>query len=601
MDWSSPIPTQPENANLVAALWTSYRPVSPEFLAGDVLPQLVGIVRRENEDMESREWFIAEAMQALAPLKGKLTVITSPPISIANSQTDAWLWHYVTPFTVGNNGPCTQHAKLWLFHWESKNLEQSGKSFRDNAKEFLQITVSSTNLTPDAFKNQIQGGWSITLPIKRTGPKPTENTLDTLVKFLSDLGTAAKCMERVDYWNSLIDRTLPPENIKFIASIPGKPSPLTQWPIQKTSKLWILTPFIGQWDSYSLDVWKKAICKKEATINLLWPDKSHRWVGKIDNEGEANWQIPGKSVAALLGQDECLRKLPEMPVFNGGNENDKRWGHLKLYKLDNGLLVGSHNWSLSAWGLPKGNRYPKNFELSVFIPDALMPCDLRLNKLRLKDIRICQEEPQNPERHWLSWAQAQWNGDFLQIEWKATEPVTVAWHDGTQWQHVKAMNTNILSVPISDTDKAPRLVKFAIINSIDDEVSIAVADIRSGDDLPVGVSSSIAEKADLILLEKYGGPQAESANYQARKKTGADNESADYRTQWLISSRRWSRVVDKWREIFNENTDCRGCPSAIRLANALQRLSENAEIGGIGARIAAEELRLLGGVIDDRF
>lgn len=590
MDWSSPIPAPPDEARLVAALWTSYRPVSPEFLAGDVLPQLAGIDRSENEEPDSRQWFIAEAMQALEPLKGRLTVITSPPVSRADSQDDTWLWHYVTPFTVGKEGPCIQHAKLWLLHWKS------------NIGEHLQITVSSTNLTTDAFKHQIQGGWTITLPVENNRRKPKKNPLDTLVNFLSELGTSANCSDRIVYWNSLIGRTMPPENIKFIASIPGKPSPLSQWPIQKTNKLWILAPSIGQWDNHSLGVWKTAICKKEAAINLLWPDKKHRWVvNATDNEGQTNWQISGKSVDVFLEQGGCLRQLPEPPVFVDGQENDERWGHLKLYALDNGLLIGSHNWSLSAWGLPsdKEKDNPTNFELSVFIPDARMPCNLRLSKLSKEDVCICKEEKRKPEGHWLSWAQAQWDGPWLNIEWKTTKPVTVAWYDGIQWHTVKVVNKNNASVPISNINQAPRLVKFAIVKSVDDEVSIPVADIRPGDDLPpVGLPPSITEKADMILLEKYGGPQAEiilSPNRPTthKKKKDEGKEPADYRPQWLISSRHWSRVVDRWRGRFEGREDSRESSDARRLSNALERLSANEVIGGIGARVAAEELRLL--------
>jgi hypothetical protein len=588
MDWTSPIPAPPKEASLVAALWTSYRPLSSEFLAGYVLPQLMQIDRSENEEPDIREWFIAEAMEALKPLKGRLTLITSPPVSRVDSQDDAWLWHYITPFTVGKKGPCIQHAKLWLFHWKSKS------------NEFLQITVSSTNLMPDAFKNQIQAGWTITLPVESNGRKPKKNPLDTLVTFLSELGTSANCSERVDYWNTLIKRTTLTENIKFIASIPGKPSPLTKWPIQKTSKLWILTPFIGQWNSHSLGIWEKAICKNKAAINLLWPDKSHGWVGAIDNEEQTNWQIPEKSLDALLEQGVLLRQLPKPPVFNDGQENDKRWGHLKLYQLEDGLLIGSHNWSLSAWGLITSKGYPKNFELSVFIPGASMPCNLKTKKMKKRDICVGPSALLMPKAHWLTWAQAQWDGQSLGIEWKTTtnKSVTIAWDDGTQWHPVEAVNDNI-QVAIKNPQKAPRSVKFGIADLAGNEVSIPVADIRPGDDLlPVGLPDSITEKADMILLQKYGGPPGETAlspnSPDHRKRNdGDDKEVADYRPQWLILSRRWSKVVDKWRERFEGTEDNRGSSDALRLAGALEKLSLSERNGGIGARIASEELRLL--------
>ena len=599
MDWSNPIPpipAPPDEARLVAALWTSYRPISPEFLACDVLPQLMEIDRRENEEAESREFFIAEVMQALEPLRERrsLTVITSLPISRADSQDNTWLWHYITPFTVGKNGPYIQHAKLWLHHWES------------NKGEHLQITVSSTNLTPDAFKHQIQAEWTITLPIEKNMRKPQKNNLDTLVNFLSELGMSANCSDRIAYWNSLVARTKPPEDVIFIASIPGKASPLNQWPIQKTNKLWILTPYIGQWDSHSLGLWKTAICKKRAAINLLWPDKDHGWViGCTDNDGQTNWKIPRKSVDALLEQGGCLRQLPEPPVFI---ENDNRWGHLKLYNMDDGLLIGSHNWSVSAWGLPtdKEKDSPTNFELSVFIPHTRIPCNLHLRKLSKEEVNIREEDILKPEGIWLSWAQAQWDGTLLKIEWKITEPVTIAWYDGKEWHPVKVANINNASVPISNIDQAPRLVKFIPVKSEDDEISIPVADIRPGDNLlPVGLSPSMKEKADLILLEKYGGPQAEiiinpgpprTRKKKSKKKSDESKDPADYRPKWLISSRRWSKVVDKWRERFEGKEDRLGISHARRLSDALERLSTDEKHGGIGALIAAEELRLLSGV-----
>lgn len=214
----TPLPLFPSSgATLRAALFTSYRPVSSSFLLGEVLPFLIGIDRKDGDEQETHDWFIAEAINALLPLAGKLTVISSAPNTADQASPNPWLHKYVTPYYVGRYHDAIQHAKLWLCHWATA------------AGELLQITVSSTNLTSDAFHGQIQSGWTMTVPLAALGRRTRANTLYApLVDFLSALGDSAGCAERTDYFNELLTRCPKVDGIGFIASIPGARSPLAQ-------------------------------------------------------------------------------------------------------------------------------------------------------------------------------------------------------------------------------------------------------------------------------------------------------------------------------------------------------------------------------------
>ena len=84
---------------------------------------------------------------ALEQLHGRITVISSPPRVAREPSQYPWLWRYVSHFRVGAAARAVQHAKLWAFHWKVGDEEQ------------LDLHVSSTNLTPSAFKAQVQAGW----------------------------------------------------------------------------------------------------------------------------------------------------------------------------------------------------------------------------------------------------------------------------------------------------------------------------------------------------------------------------------------------------------------------------------------------------------
>lgn len=591
MNWFRPVFEKPKHATLLAALWTSYRPVSSDFLVNHVLNDLLDVAPRDEIDPGSHGWLIGDAMQKLEPLRGKLTVITSPPVSVADDHPDgAWLWHYVTPYTVGSTGPCIQHAKLWLFHWQTPQGEE------------IQVTVSSTNLTREAFNRQIQAGWSITLPVANC---PHGKPPNPLIDLLRGLGKSARCEKRTDYWIDLIGKIAFPKDVRLIASIPGDPSPLTDWPLTKSNKIWIMVPSIGQWDLQSLDSWRKATCKRRGEVCLVLPAKNHCWSAQHDNEGETSWTIPAATAAPFLkskGSGLSIRKMPDPPVFTGGKQNDPRWGHTKLYGFDNGLLVGSHNWSPSAWGVPgykKSMVSPRNFELSVFIAGARMPCDLRMGELKKDEIVISQDQISNTS-HWVVWAQAQWDGHNLCIEWVARSDagrVVLGWFNGHQWQPVPSKDGRTACVPmvIRDMELAPRAVRLYRKGAEDDAVSIPVADLREGAGLlPAGQSGSVLEIRDRLLLESYGGIafiHRSGARQKVRRNTEPSPAAGeDYRPRWIVSCRNWSRVVDCWREKFKGKIDARATGEAIRIADAIERISG---VEDIGARIAAQELRTL--------
>jgi hypothetical protein len=585
MQWLEPVPPPPDGGRLMAALWTTYRPVDAAFLAADVLPRLVGLAAPDGEDQGERNFFIGEVMNALSPLQGKLTLISSSPAVGSGASTDDWLWRYVTPYMVGHNKRCIQHAKLWLFQWDVGGQEQ------------LQIVVSSTNLTRDAFRGQIQAGWSATIPLN-DGPVKDGQRASGLMEFIKELGVSANCTERTKHWISVLERAIFPKEVHFVASIPTKASPLASWPLKKTGKLKrILVPFVGPWSAKDASAWRQVICGRTGTVDLVWPSNKHPWAHGCDDDGRTAWRLPETALTTIVDCSSkfSLKRLPEQPpVLKGATDDDPRWGHLKLYGMENGCLIGSHNWSKAAWGLPKVS--PENFELSVFVPDMALPIDLRLRNLKACDAQSGPDPERQQGEDWMTWARAEWDGKSWWIEWRATKPVTVEWRSDSEWCEASSRPSNCsrLKGQESDVQRAPRHVRFFIPSQPDDARVITVIDVRPGTcEVPAGIPVAAAEIADQLLLESYGGPPAEPPSNRRAPRTNDkrwhDDCGADYRTKWLISARTWFQVVDNWRAMLGTDPQ-RATQDAARMVLVLNR---RAEIDGVGARLAAGEIEEL--------
>lgn len=587
----SPLPAPPEGATLRAALFTSYRPVAPEFLLSDVLPTLLGIDRENTDDIRTGDWFTADALNALMRVPDGITVITSGPADDELSARASWLNRFVQPFMVGCNVDCIQHAKLWLCHWATED------------EELLQITISSTNLTADAFRGQIQAGWTITLPVGVIAGKHH----GVLTNFLEQLGRAADCAHRTDHFCSLLARCPAVPGSHFVASVPGAPSPLGV--LKKLGgagtsrrRLRILTPSIGDWGSVKggdLHAWCLAVGVKPSDVELVWPSRTHDWVGSPGGNDTGLWKMPATTLSALSDAKVQLSATPQrcasQGVFANTSDADTRWGHAKFYEFNNGLLLGSHNWSKSAWGL--STRSPQNFELSVFVENARLPLARRLAALATADIALIERAVDEAPACWLRWAQATWDGKTVEFSYRLRAGCNAhpSWPDGETWKDFAAPRRVAAhrKVVLRCSESAPTVVRIVCPDIPDAPIVLAVTDIRKGSVVPLGMSAAIQEKADAVLLENYGGPQAESGRQafssKRKKKAFAPANEDDYRPEWLVLARKWRQVVDTWRVRAPALAPARARADAQRLSAALCRMGAD----DIGAAMAAKELTIL--------
>ena len=102
-----------------------------------------------------RQYFLLELDQRLKQLHDHLVVVSSTAreepadAEEGESGTYGWIWRSIRHLTVGRRGRAVQHAKLWLLHWVAD----------EDGVEYLEIVVSSANLTRAAFKGQLQAAW----------------------------------------------------------------------------------------------------------------------------------------------------------------------------------------------------------------------------------------------------------------------------------------------------------------------------------------------------------------------------------------------------------------------------------------------------------
>jgi len=132
---------------------TSFEQPDPGLLVEHLLPSLLGGSYSLSHELQERTLFFGELGTALEMLHGRLTVISSPPRAAREDSQYPWLWRYVSHFIVGAESRAVQHAKFWAFHWKV------------NDREYLELHVSSMNLTIAAFKAQMQAGWLVMLPL----------------------------------------------------------------------------------------------------------------------------------------------------------------------------------------------------------------------------------------------------------------------------------------------------------------------------------------------------------------------------------------------------------------------------------------------------
>src|SRR5208282_5407276 len=147
--WKSLLRTDaPDGCALKAALFTTYDKPDERLFAEHILPLFLKLNREPDGEGAERQYFLIELDRRLKQLHNKIVVVSSMARDeTANSEdpetgTYGWIWHSIRYLTVGRTIRAVQHAKLWMLHWGIAG---------ENGDEYLELVVSSANLTRSAF------------------------------------------------------------------------------------------------------------------------------------------------------------------------------------------------------------------------------------------------------------------------------------------------------------------------------------------------------------------------------------------------------------------------------------------------------------------
>jgi hypothetical protein len=193
----------PPECSLKPALFTTYDRADERLFVEHLLPLLFKLSREPDGEGAERQYFLLELDQRLKQLHGRIVVVSSTARDEAGdserSQTVGyeWIWRSVRHLTVGSSGRAVQHAKLWLLHWGVAD---------SNGAEYLEIVVSSANLTLDAVKRQLQAVWRTCIQLN---PKHSDMRLaegGVLPAILREFGARAGADERLDLFVDLLAR-----------------------------------------------------------------------------------------------------------------------------------------------------------------------------------------------------------------------------------------------------------------------------------------------------------------------------------------------------------------------------------------------------------
>ena len=561
-DWKKALPSPPDDGQLLEAWFTTYEQPDAGLLVEHLLPGLLQLDHALTPEPNERNAYFGELGKALERLRGKLTVISSPSRN-RNFKNDGeeqtqdqnagrqsapypWLWRYVSHFTVGAKGPAVQHAKFWAFHWET----QEG--------EFLELHVSSTNLTMSAFKGQIQAGWCTCVELQRKNPtKAGQQGWGDLVSFLDALGDSAgeNAKERTDRLVQLLGRVDCPNGIVFVASTPGSEKRGAH-ALRKLrpNAIHILAPTIGDWNHASISDWAKDAGVSPQDIHLKWIDERHPWT--------CGWTLTEKARDELCKSVQLNRLKAEDRLHDEHVDGDARWSHAKLYllrlprKKKRCLLLTSANWSASAWGA--GKDKPRNFELGV-----LFETDWKWLEEGVKDglpAPFAAARGRTGESR-LQWADASWDGERIAIRARSTDttsPISaeVTFTGGAEESTL--LVEGAASVPWSDSDRTPLVAR---ISQGCEVLEVDVLDLRPTYEFaktPLPEVDPAVQKAlrEAFLLQRYGGPAVDPEPIPGRGgdrwPAGVSAPATDYAVQAWIESRAAFSVVDKWRAALDE-------------------------------------------------
>lgn len=567
---------------------TSFEQPDAGLLVEHLLPALLGATHSLSQELQERTLFFGELGTTLEALHGRLTVISSPPSAAREDAQYPWLWRYVSHFTVGAESRAVQHAKLWAFHW------------RVDDEDYLELHVSSTNLTPSAFKAQLQAGWHATLPLGKRTVQSARKSWGKLVPFLDALGVSAGevATARIQRLIALLGRVECPTDVTFVASVPGQASAARQLAQFEPSELHILAPTIGDWNDRTLSAWCTEAGVVPGKIHLKWISERHPWAAT------SNWALLTTASDKLESNGVQLECLPSEARFTEEHrEADPRWSHAKLYLLrtrrKRRLLVTSANWSVAAWGAGKAS--PRNFELGVIFESEWRDIEALGEPFDPPDtVPFCVDRADDEERRsTLEWAEAGWDGKRIELRVRTSDldtPITaiVACSGGSEVGVSVADGSARL--PWTDQEHPPISARFTQGAEM---LEVDVLDLRPPGEFaktPLPEVDPTVEKAlrEAFLLQRYGGPVVDPDAIPglggARRPPSVGAPAADYSVQAWLDSRAAFNVVDKWQAALTEAATEPTLLERVRMdGEELHALYERRE--GPAARLVAEELR----------
>lgn len=559
--WEDVLPSPSFGGSLHEAWFTTFDPPDSGLLVEHVLPSLLGASHSLSQDLKERSLFFGELGSALEALRGRLTVISSPPHADRKEAQYPWLWRYVSHFTVGAQARAVQHAKLWAFHWKAEN------------EEWLELRVSSTNLTESAFKDQLQAGWEVKLPLAGRVTDRTRRTWGELIPFIDALADSAGeiAAARLQRLKTLLARVECPGGVTFIASVPGKKSAARQLKPFDVSEIHVMAPTVGDWDWRELSAWGADVGIGLDKVHLKWIPANHPWVASH------GWAMSRKAKAALEDAGVKMESISNGSRLSEQHQDaDSRWSHAKLYLLRSRakrrLLVTSANWSRSAWGA--GKETPRNFELGVIFESAWT--DLETIGEPFDPPRtapFCLNREDETPFSTLQWAQALWNGERIEFHLRSTDssmPVTVAvsFAGGTEKEH--RLSGGTLEMRWTDTECAPLSARFT--QGVD-VLDVNVIDIRPPAEfaktpLPEVDPADAAALREAFLLRRYGGPAVDPESVFGargpRKPSVAGGPAADFAVQAWLDARAAFNVLDQWRVALAQVAGDRELTAAVR-------------------------------------
>jgi len=613
------------------ALLTTFDPPDPILLIEDLLPIWLALNRQDlGESNRERYLFYAELHEALNRVRNRISVFHSYQPS---SPPPSWLWRQVRLHPVGRQYAAIQHAKLWMLHW---TVEEEGES-----GDWLEVIVSSCNLTRAAFRGQLQAAWRAILPVQPRGTHVNTAGWGVVPGFLAELGRSAGSdgdATAAD-WIELLAQTQCPADADFVASVPGVHAAAT---LRRKETAWgvaglrnidlggtgkvgvdVLVPTVGTWNDSAWENWLSYAGLSGDSVSLAWVNGNHPW--------RKQWVLPEASAKTFQRSNMSFREVPAAGTQSGSWLHDRhilqdpRWSHAKAYWLRRGrrrkVLVTSANLSPAAWGAPtSGNGLQvSNFELGVAIPCPVRPVE---DLPTLDDPFVSDAEPAQIEGV-FAWSAAEWDGRQLRIhcrlgsdEYRLSGTATVRLLEpGHSGRRVELIWTTSLpsdaSVPWDVEFDVPQTVRITAGPSTgnshaEQHCDVPVADVRPEEHAVLTPCPEIPEhERDAIqmalLLERYGRIDAEEAMGEVAAagigEGSPESVLADYEVAVIERSRQNWEVVDGWAEKLSQAIDGERehlLHDGRRLLAYWRRTSTTAARAAVGvaAGLAADELEL---------